>query len=139
MNRFLKKFRHNTTVALLFIYHWLTGQGVFHYNMCVEDSATAEISRSQLWQWIRHGAEIEGTSREVVTRKLVHTELDAIIKGKLNLVENLGYSKRLSAAKYLLLEIVTAREPPEYITTFLNDLHKFNALHNKIDGLQSKL
>lgn len=46
-------FRHNIAVALLFIYHWLSGSGVFYYNGSVEDSATAEISRSQLWQWIR--------------------------------------------------------------------------------------
>lgn len=45
--------RHNISVALLFIYHWLCGMGIFYYKGAVEDSATAEISRSQLWQWIR--------------------------------------------------------------------------------------
>lgn len=45
--------RHNISVALLFIYHWLSGMGVFYFKGAVEDSATAEISRSQLWQWIR--------------------------------------------------------------------------------------
>lgn len=50
--------RHNITVALLFIYHWLSGSGIFFYNGAVEDSATAEISRSQLWQWIRHSVNI---------------------------------------------------------------------------------
>lgn len=37
--------RQNTTIALLFIYHWLSGSGIFFYNGAVEDSATAEISR----------------------------------------------------------------------------------------------
>lgn len=46
-------YRHNISVALLFIYHWLSGMGVFYFKGAVEDSATAEISRSQLWQWIR--------------------------------------------------------------------------------------
>lgn len=45
--------RQNISVALLFIYHWLSGTGIFFYNGAIEDSATAEISRSQLWQWIR--------------------------------------------------------------------------------------
>lgn len=45
--------KKNVAVSLLFIYHWLTGSGVFFYDGFVEDSATAEISRSQLWQWIR--------------------------------------------------------------------------------------
>ena len=38
----------------------------------MEDAATAEISRTQIWQWLRHGAEIEmeGGSKEVLTQRL---------------------------------------------------------------------
>lgn len=45
--------KHNVAVAILFIYYWLAGIGHFFYNGNVEDSATAEISRAQIWQWIR--------------------------------------------------------------------------------------
>lgn len=45
---------HNIAVAILFIYNWYKGNGHFYYKGFVEDSATAEISRSQIWQWIRH-------------------------------------------------------------------------------------
>ena len=45
---------HNIAVAILFIYNWFQGYGHFYYHDAVEDSATAEISRSQIWQWIRH-------------------------------------------------------------------------------------
>lgn len=45
---------HNVRVAILFILNWLDGQGLFIYQDCVEDSATAEISRSQVWQWLKH-------------------------------------------------------------------------------------
>lgn len=45
---------HNIRVAILFIYNWFQGHGHFLYCGAVEDSATAEISRSQIWQWIRH-------------------------------------------------------------------------------------
>jgi malate synthase len=45
---------HNITVAILFIYNWFKGHGHFFLCGAVEDSATAEISRSQIWQWIRH-------------------------------------------------------------------------------------
>ena len=45
--------KHNVAVSILFIYHWLAGIGHFFYNGNVEDSATAEISRAQIWQWIR--------------------------------------------------------------------------------------
>lgn len=47
-------FKHNVAVAILFIFHWLKGKGHFTYKGAVEDSATAEISRSQIWQWLRH-------------------------------------------------------------------------------------
>lgn len=47
--------------------------------------------------------------------------------------------KRLTSAKFLFLDIVSARHPPEFLTTFLNDSHKLMALHNKADGLQAKL
>lgn len=46
--------KHNIKVAILFLYNWLNGIGHFALENCVEDSATAEISRSQIWQWIRH-------------------------------------------------------------------------------------
>lgn len=45
---------HNIRVGILFILNWLNGVGHFIYLGSVEDSATAEISRSQVWQWIKH-------------------------------------------------------------------------------------
>lgn len=135
--------RHNVSVALLFIYHWLSGMGVFYFKGAVEDSATAEISRSQLWQWIRFNAPIEDSTNEherFVTRRLIYKHLDDIIFG---LRKTLGCTtadtKRLLSSKYILLEIISSKNYIEYITTFLNDNHKFRALHNKNDGLESKL
>lgn len=54
----IRGLRKNAAVAMLFIYHWLSGSGVFFYDGAVEDSATAEISRAQLWQWIRFSVNI---------------------------------------------------------------------------------
>lgn len=75
-----------------------------------------------------------------VTRRLVYQHLDDIIMG---LRKTLGCTaadtKRLLSSKYILLEIISSRNYIEYITTFLNDNHKFRALHNKSDGLESKL
>lgn len=50
--------KHNIKVTILFLYNWLNGIGHFALENCVEDSATAEISRSQIWQWIRHKVKI---------------------------------------------------------------------------------
>lgn len=75
-----------------------------------------------------------------VTRRLVYKHLDEIIIGLRN---TLGCTrsdmKRMISAKYILLEIISSKNYIEYITTFLNDNHKFRALHNKSEGLESKL
>ena len=52
--------RMNVEVALLYIEAWLRGSGAVAIHNLMEDAATAEISRTQLWQWIRHGASIDG-------------------------------------------------------------------------------
>jgi malate synthase len=45
--------RTNINVSLQYVGSWLTGQGCVPINNLMEDAATAEISRSQIWQWIR--------------------------------------------------------------------------------------
>jgi malate synthase len=51
--------RGNVSVALQYINAWLLGAGAAAINNLMEDAATAEISRAQLWQWIRNGAATE--------------------------------------------------------------------------------
>ena len=48
----------NIDVALQYLESWLRGQGAAAIHNLMEDAATAEISRSQLWQWVRHEAPI---------------------------------------------------------------------------------
>jgi malate synthase len=59
--------RANVSVALQYINAWLQGTGAAAINNLMEDAATAEISRAQLWQWIRNGARTE--DGEPVTRE----------------------------------------------------------------------
>ncbi len=60
--------RLNVSVALQYINAWLSGNGAAAINNLMEDAATAEISRSQIWQWIRHGAKLD--DGRPVTREL---------------------------------------------------------------------
>jgi malate synthase len=54
--------RHNIRVGVRYLEAWLGGQGCVPLYHLMEDAATAEISRAQLWQWLRHGArDAEGT------------------------------------------------------------------------------
>jgi malate synthase len=52
--------RHNVSVAVRYLDAWLGGLGCVPLDDLMEDAATAEISRVQVWQWIRHGAALEG-------------------------------------------------------------------------------
>ena len=50
--------RTNINVSLRYLDSWLRGVGAVAINHLMEDAATVEISRSQLWQWIRRGAHL---------------------------------------------------------------------------------
>ena len=51
--------RQNLNVGIGYIEAWLRGTGCVPLYNLMEDAATAEISRAQVWQWIRHGAQLE--------------------------------------------------------------------------------
>jgi malate synthase len=63
--------RANVSVGIRYIAAWLQGVGAAAIDNLMEDAATAEISRSQVWQWIRHGrverADVERIIGEVMT------------------------------------------------------------------------
>ena len=48
--------RANVSVGIQYIASWLSGVGAVAIDNLMEDAATAEISRSQVWQWVHHGA-----------------------------------------------------------------------------------
>lgn len=51
----LNGLKYNVRVGIQFVYSWLNkGVGNFILEGAVEDSATAEIARSQIWQWVYH-------------------------------------------------------------------------------------
>ncbi|HEX8745208.1 MAG TPA: malate synthase A [Thermoleophilaceae bacterium] len=71
--------RNDVNVGIQYISSWLRGNGAAAINHLMEDAATAEIARSQVWQWIRHGAEIDGRriTPELV-RRIEDEELERI-------------------------------------------------------------
>jgi malate synthase len=67
----------NVEVGLRYLASWLTGTGAAAIHNLMEDAATAEISRAQLWQWWRHGVTLE--TGETVTPARVRREIDAVL------------------------------------------------------------
>src|ERR1700741_1389065 len=59
----------NIRVGIQYLEAWLGGLGCVPLYNLMEDAATAEISRTQIWQWLRHGAALDDGRR--VTRDLV--------------------------------------------------------------------
>ena len=67
----------NVSIAIRYIESWLRGVGAAAIDNLMEDAATAEISRSQLWQWMHQGiVTAEGT---LITKAVVEAELDAVL------------------------------------------------------------
>jgi malate synthase len=66
--------RTDVNVGFQYISFWLGGHGAAAINSMMEDAATAEISRSQIWQWIHHGVQLQ--DGPTVTRELVRQILD---------------------------------------------------------------
>ncbi len=72
--------RNNISVGLQYLDSWLRGTGAAAIFNLMEDAATAEISRSQVWQWVHHGATMstgQRVTRELVL-KLIQEELESI-------------------------------------------------------------
>ncbi|MGO2030101.1 MAG: malate synthase A [Glutamicibacter ardleyensis] len=69
--------RENIEIAIRYVESWLRGNGAVALRNLMEDAATAEISRSQLWQWI-HQSAITDTG-EVITRAWMHELTDETI------------------------------------------------------------
>jgi malate synthase len=67
----------NVSVGLRYLDSWLGGIGAAAIDNLMEDAATAEISRAQLWQWIRHSCRT--SEGEVVTAELYERERDAVL------------------------------------------------------------
>ncbi|PWC43571.1 malate synthase A [Azospirillum sp. TSO22-1] len=84
-----KGLRLNVAVGIGYIEAWLRGLGCVPLFNLMEDAATAEISRSQVWQWVRHGASLD--DGRAVTLELV----DAVIAEEL-----VAWKGRLGAAAY---------------------------------------
>ena len=60
---------HNIRVGILYLEAWLRGNGCVPLFSLMEDAATAEISRAQVWQWVKHGARLD--TGEIVTKARV--------------------------------------------------------------------
>jgi malate synthase len=107
--------RLNARVGIQYLEAWLLGNGCVPLYNLMEDAATAEISRSQVWQWIRHGATLEDGRR--VTPELFQQVVDDEMK---RIAGELGPDRirngRFDEARALFVRLSTAETLEPFLT-----------------------
>jgi malate synthase len=107
--------RQNLAVGLAYLEAWLRGTGCVPLHHLMEDAATAEISRVQAWQWLRHGARLaDGRAVDAALVRAVLAEELARVRAELG-EERFGASRHALAAR-LLEELITNRELEDFLT-----------------------
>jgi malate synthase len=99
--------RANVEVALRYLAAWLGGNGAVGIHGLMEDAATAEISRSQVWQWVHAGVELD--TGEAVTAELVRRVVAEEVAG-------IGELENLEDARRLFERVALADEFPDFLT-----------------------
>jgi malate synthase len=98
--------RENIRVGIQYIEAWLRGRGAVPLYNLMEDAATAEISRTQVWQWIRHSATLEDgrTVTEAMVLDLIEDEMQPLSGGE------------FATARRLFTDLATAPTCRDFLT-----------------------
>ena len=108
--------RNNISVGIQYIGAWLAGNGCVPVYNLMEDAATAEISRSQIWQWMRSPKGVLDDGRKVTRdlfRKMLPEELARVRR---ELGETAWQAGRYEEAAELFAEITTSDDYVEFLT-----------------------
>ena len=103
--------RENVEVGLAYLTAWLGGRGAAAVNDLMEDVATAEVSRCQVWQWVHHGVLLDGDT--VATAELVESLLaEAVVA----LIETGADADLVRAAAGVFRDVALSPELPPFLT-----------------------
>jgi malate synthase len=107
--------RLNINVGLQYLESWLRGNGCVPIYNLMEDAATAEISRAQVWQWVRHKAKL--SDGRTVTKELV----DQTVKQELVKLKEMLGDERFTGGKFdlaakLYEQMMTSDQFDEFLT-----------------------
>jgi malate synthase len=107
--------RANIRIGIAYVASWLAGTGAAAINNLMEDAATAEISRSQVWQWIYNAATLD--TGETVTRELVERLLEEEYDALRDQVGAEAFdSGHYAEARRIFADCALADEYPDFLT-----------------------
>ncbi len=107
--------RNNLSVGFQYLSFWLGGRGAAAINNLMEDAATAEIARSQVWHWIRHAVRLPDgrTIDRALVQALLDDELDRI---RAEVGEEVWAAGRPALARAIFEAVTLADELPDFLT-----------------------
>ncbi len=108
--------RGNLDVAIRYMAAWLSGQGCVPIHNLMEDAATAEIARAQIWQWIRHPAGRLDDGRDITHELLSRWQDEALAAIREALGAEDFSSGRFEQAAALLAEVTASDRLVEFLT-----------------------
>ncbi|MFT4057926.1 MAG: malate synthase A [Legionella sp.] len=108
--------RNNITVALLYLRSWLSGNGCVPIRNLMEDAATAEICRAQLWQWVKFSAPLSNGIQlnASLLQQWIKEEYDSLLIEEQN---KLSDSQSLIAAKKIMEQMIFNPSFADFLTT----------------------
>ena len=119
--------RNNIRVGIQYIEAWLAGRGAVPLYNLMEDAATAEISRAQIWQWMRHGARL--ADGRTIDRELV----DRLLAEEIAALTDAFGADRFEGGHFdeaiaLFTKVATADDFPTFLTLPAYDV--LNTIHD---------
>ncbi len=108
--------RTNISVSLQYLESWLRGSGCVPINNLMEDAATVEISRAQIWEWIRHPKGILDDGRKVTIDLFSELLNDELAKIRAAVGEEQFSRRKFQTASDILDSIITSEQFVEFLT-----------------------
>lgn len=108
--------RMNINVGIQYVASWLSGRGAAPIHNLMEDAATAEISRAQLWQWIRHPKGILDDGRKVTVEMYEQFKKEELEKIKQEIGAEAYANGRFEEAVELFDKLILNDEFAEFLT-----------------------
>ena len=108
--------RNNISVGLQYLESWLRGSGCVPINNLMEDAATVEIARAQVWQWIHHSQGKLDDGRKVTNNLFRTLAVEELEKIKVALGAEEFAQRKFSQAAQILDQIITDHEFVEFLT-----------------------
>lgn len=113
----LEGIKENVATCLAYTAAWVGGNGCIPLNYLMEDAATAEITRIQLWQWVKYGLRVDDTG-DVITVEYIDDHIDKIVPTIKDIVKGVNEGDVKIAKEYLKGQI-RRTWPSEFLTSDL--------------------